>query len=242
MRWMMIHLFKKAVSSFTGQVVPLHDDIIDLYRSMDDLKARLQAIEIMLETTASRRGDSTDLAARSDATRKPPVALHYEQQFVTSTTQRGQRMTWQSLARFPRSSGSGTAAGASSQTAIKCANSAQLVHSMSHPRATGTKVIHFKNNLTQMLEKPVHLVNGSIAAPALWLQALKGISQLFLSQSHLLDTAIYNTMFRRQKARIFQAYKRPKPPVILAVTVGLTGVITSGIICLIYKVYCSPRL
>ncbi|EXL39516.1 hypothetical protein FOCG_17873 [Fusarium oxysporum f. sp. radicis-lycopersici 26381] len=210
---------------------------------MDDLKARLQAIEILLETTASRRGDSTDLAAHSDAARKPPVALHYEQQFVTGTTQRCHRMIGKSLARPPRSSGSGTAAGASSQTAIKCANSAQLVHSMSHPRATGTKVIHFKNNLTQMLEKPVHLVNGSIATPGLWLQALKGISQLFLSQSPLLDAAIYNTIFRRQKARIFQAYKRPKTPVILAVTVGwVTGVITSGIICLIYKVYCSPRL
>ncbi|SCO91219.1 uncharacterized protein FRV6_15347 [Fusarium oxysporum] len=240
MRWMMIHLFKKAVSSFTGQVVPLHDDIIDLHRSVDDLKARLQAIEILLETTASQRGDSTDLIAHSDTARKPPIALHYEQQFATGTTQRGHRMRGKSLAPSPQSSVSGTAAGASSQTTIKRTNSTQLVLSMPHPRATGAKAIRFKNNL---LEKPIHLVNGSIAAPGLWLRALKSISQLFLSQSPLLDAVIYNTIFGRQKARIFQAYKRPKTPVILAVTVGwVTGVITSGIICLIYNVYCSPRL
>ncbi|KAF5688608.1 hypothetical protein FGLOB1_14707 [Fusarium globosum] len=210
MRWM-IYLFKKAVSSLTGQVVPLHDDIIDLYRSVDDLKARLQAIEILLETTASRRGGSTDLVAHSDsdAARKSPVALQYEQQFVASTTQRGQRMTRQNPARSPRLS-------------------------------TGAKAIRFKNAL---LEKPINLVNGSIAAPGLWLRALKSISALFLSQFPLLDVAVYNTIFGRQKARIFQAYKRPKTPVILAVTVGwVTGVITSGIICLIYNVHCSPRL
>ncbi|KAI7762670.1 hypothetical protein LZL87_014291 [Fusarium oxysporum] len=184
---------------------------------MEDLKTRLQAIEILLETTASRRWDSTDLVAHSDAARKSPIALHYEQQFVTSTTQRGQRMTRQTLARSSPLSESGTAAGASSQTAVKCANSAQLIHSKSHPHAI-----------------------ESIAAPGLWLRALKGISQLFLSQSHLLDTATYNIMFRRQKAGIFQAYNRPKTSAILAVAVGwVIGVIASGIIYLIYDVYCS---
>ncbi|KAF5614050.1 hypothetical protein F25303_14186 [Fusarium sp. NRRL 25303] len=209
MIWM-IYLFKKAVSSLTGQVVPLHDDIIDLHRSLDDLKARLQAIEMLLETTA-RQGDSTDLVAHSDsdAARKSPMALQYEQQFVAITTQRGQRMTRQSPARSPRLS-------------------------------TGAKAIRFKNAL---LEKPINLVNGSIAAPGLWLRALKSISQLFLSQFPLLDAAVYNTIFGRQKARIFQACKRSKTPVILAVTVGwVTGVITSGIMCLICNVYCSPRL
>ncbi|KAF5986465.1 hypothetical protein FCOIX_1524 [Fusarium coicis] len=240
MRWM-IYLFKKAVSGFAGQVVPLHDDIIDLYRSVDDLKARLQAIEMLLETTA-RQGDSTDLVAHSDsdAARKSPMALQYEQQFVATTTQRGQRMTRQNPARAPRSSGSGTAAGASSQTAIKRTNSTQLVLSIPHPRATGAKAIRFKHAL---LEKPINLVNESIAAPGLWLRALKSISQLFLSQFSVLDAAVYNTIFGRQKVRIFQACKRPKTPAILAVTVGwVAGVITSGIIYLIYNVYCPPRL